>query len=885
MKKIIALLLALTLCLGMFAGCDGGQQNPSTPVEDNLASAKELLRGMYKDNDGSVVRRDFTRVAAVMVDGVSYPITWTVDSADVTVGAAENGMVKIDINEAPAEDVTFVLTGTITDADGKTATVTFTHYIEAPEASGTVFVDAPVAGTAYKFALVQNNLGQTLYFTGEMSGFYLAMSESPFEAVDVFVEDVDGGQRIYFMAGETKTYIDVVPRGEDQPGKVNVVLTAEPTCVYTWDAERKTYTTTVADNTWYLGTYNTYNTISASNTSYIENLEVIGATQFPAGFCTVNIAATQVATPAVDTAYKFAVVQNNLGQTLYFTGAMNGFYLGTSVNPAEGINVFVENVDGGQRIYFMAGETKTYIDVVPRGEDQPGKVNVVLTEEPTCVFTWDAERKTYTTSVVENTWYLGCYNTYNTMSASNTSYIENMEVIGATQFPAGMYTVDGFMDQQPDLGGSTEPEEPEKPETTDPAADSTLSIKDAVALGTSKEHNVYTEGKYYITGTIKELKSDVYGNMIIVDADGNEILVYGTYDADGTNRYDAMATKPVVGDTVTVYGIIGQYNGTAQMKNGWITAHTAAGGNTEPTDPPATEPAPTDPPATEPAPTDPPATEPSKPVTGDPEANSTLSIADAIALGASKEHNTYTEGKYYVTGVITEVYNTQYGNMKIKDEAGNILTVYGTYSADGADRYDALATKPVAGDTVTIYGIIGQYNGTPQIKNGWITAHTPGAGSSEPTEPVEKPSATDVTLTNGMKVVIYAPAHGKALSSKPSSEGSFYQMGVDVTMSNGTLTGYAETEIWTVVVNDDGSVSFQQNGKNLGMQDQYSSMSLGAANDDWTVISLGDGLYLIKNVVRENCIEWYSSKNNWSTYTTTADAGNDLFHMAFFVVE
>ena len=116
----------------------------------------------------------------------------------------------------------------------------------------------------------------------------------------------------------------------------------------------------------------------------------------------------------------------------------------------------------------------------------------------------------------------------------------------------------------------------------------------------------------------------------------------------------------------------------------------------------------------------------------DPAADSTLTIAEAIARGASKAHNTYTEGKYYVTGVITEVYNTTYGNMKITDEAGNILTIYGTYDADGTNRYDAMATQPVAGDTVTIYGIIGQYNDTPQMKNGWIVAHTPAGSEPNP---------------------------------------------------------------------------------------------------------------------------------------------------------
>lgn len=173
--------------------------------------------------------------------------------------------------------------------------------------------------------------------------------------------------------------------------------------------------------------------------------------------------------------------------------------------------------------------------------------------------------------------------------------------------------------------------------------------------------------------------------------------------SDGTNTllcYFVPVTggTPKKGDTVTVTGKLTAYNGSAQFSETnssavWVSAGTA--------------------------------TETETPTTGDPEADSTLTIAEAIALGASKEHNTYTTGKYYVTGVITEVYNDKYGNMKITDEEGNILTIYGTYSADGNTRYDALETKPVAGDTVTIYGIVGQYSGTPQIKNGWITEHTP----------------------------------------------------------------------------------------------------------------------------------------------------------------
>ena len=314
--------------------------------------------------------------------------------------------------------------------------------------------------------------------------------------------------------------------------------------------------------------------------------------------------------------------------------------------------------------------------------------------------------------------------------------------------------------------GTETPEETEPVE--DPAADSTLSILEAIELGESKDHNTYTEGKYYVTGVITSVYNTTYGNMYIQDASGNTLTIYGTYDADGTNRYDAMTTKPVAGDTVTVYGIIGQYNGTAQMKNGWITAHTPAE-----TEPETTEPEETEPEETEPETTEPEATEPA--------ANSTLSILEAIELGESKDHNTYTEGKYYVTGVITSVYNTTYGNMYIQDASGNTLTIYGTYDADGTNRYDAMTTKPVAGDTVTVYGIIGQYNGTAQMKNGWITAHTPAETDPEETEPEETVPAANSSLSVSEAIEL-----GESMDHNTYTEGKYYVTGVITQVYNTT---------------------------------------------------------------------------------------------------
>ena len=104
-----------------------------------------------------------------------------------------------------------------------------------------------------------------------------------------------------------------------------------------------------------------------------------------------------------------------------------------------------------------------------------------------------------------------------------------------------------------------------------PTADSVLTISEANELGLAMSHDTTTPGKYYVTGVVESIANTTYGNLYIQDDAGNKLYVYGTYDADGTNRFDAMADQPEVGMTITVYGVIGNYSAAAQMKNGWIT--------------------------------------------------------------------------------------------------------------------------------------------------------------------------------------------------------------------------------------------------------------------------------------------------------------------------
>ena len=447
MKKLTAWALLLAMCVAMFAGCSNTTEptatEPEKTAEDFLSNAKSYVRAMYKDKAGKTLR-DFDVVASVKVGEFTYDVEWTTDAAaeNVAISAPADNKVTIDVNENPGEeDLKFTLTATV-KAGSKSESTSFEYYVPGTPAKsgGPKFVEVPEVGGTYKFALEQAELGKTLFFAGAMSGNYLATTEDPTKAADVTIEEVEGGVRLFFMDGETKTYIDI---HEYTEGKAGVRLTAEPSATFVWNEECGVFTAEVAGAHRYLGTYNTYNTMSASEIKYIagENLAKVGVSQFPAGFCTVayqiNVIEGQ---PAAGTSAKFFLTQAELGKNLYFAGAMSGNYLATTEDPTKAPDVTVEEVEGGFRLFFMDGETKTYIDI---HEYTEGKAGVRLTAEPSATFVWNEECGVFTAEVAGAHRYLGTYNTYNTMSASEIKYIagENLAKIGVSQFPAGFATV------------------------------------------------------------------------------------------------------------------------------------------------------------------------------------------------------------------------------------------------------------------------------------------------------------------------------------------------------------------------------------------------------------------------------------------------------------
>ena len=92
------------------------------------------------------------------------------------------------------------------------------------------------------------------------------------------------------------------------------------------------------------------------------------------------------------------------------------------------------------------------------------------------------------------------------------------------------------------------------------------SIPNALAAGNKVSAGQYTEESYYIKGRVKSTPNATYGNLYLVDENGNEIYVYGLYDLNG-KRYDSMTDKPKAGDTIVVYSTVYNYYGTIELKD------------------------------------------------------------------------------------------------------------------------------------------------------------------------------------------------------------------------------------------------------------------------------------------------------------------------------
>ena len=622
MKKLLALLLVLVVCVGTLASCtvpsflqpavdfvNGILGNePDNTTEVTIDDAATYLYNMYKDDEGKKTPNDFDVVGKVIIDGVSFDVTWTSDNEKVVIKeSTKANFYTVDIPDANDAEFTYTLTATIKSGDASVVK-TFTRVVPVVDNSG--IATAPEAEVAYKLFFYQGNKQKTYYALNTIvSDKYIDTTEDPTLASDYYAEADGEGYKFYTMIDGAKKYVEayLYDDGKTAEGTTKWskrIRFSDNGTTWTYKADCNAWFTTIQDGPYVIGTYNTFTTVSISDGSFMTP-SASGKSQFPLQLILSDYA------------------------------------------------------------------------------EENGKVEGPV--EHTCA---DAN---------------GDY-------ACDT---ENCDKVLA------------------------------------PAANSTLTLEQATKLATALKGD-YSTDKYFIVVTITEVYDAKYGNLYVSDATVDKFTVYGTYDATGANRYDAMENAPVAGDTVTIWGVIGAYNGTAQMKNGWFTDEAPETPETPDT--------------------------PDTPATGDGiifdlGANGDAAWADGEEVTA--ESLTFTSGNYTLTITnMTKVYASAFdakGNSILKLGTGNTaatltfvvpadvnsviiyagayktyadnatITVNGTqYTLTGMagnGEYDAITVDTSSNKTVTLETVaVG--SGKPRAAINTIVFSTTAGGSTTPDTPV-----------------------------------------------------------------------------------------------------------------------------------------------------
>ncbi|MBQ8428837.1 MAG: hypothetical protein IJX30_01930 [Clostridia bacterium] len=705
MKKLLVSLLAVSFCLAAFAGCGGTNDNSnpdssSAPVEEtttDIEGAADYLDSWLIEQDVET-RRDFTRPNSLVypaIGGHTYTITWSVDVAEDIVKLVVDGdNTKVDVNEDMAEDTEFVLTATVSDGNGNEKTVDFYHtLLKAPAVVPQAITEAPVEGAEYRLYMYQVTKKGESYFTGTMSKFYLATSSEYTEAVIVTVENVEGKEGYYYM-----TFVD--------PSN---------------------------NNKQYLGVTNTYNNgswhdnaIYAPTTEITEDDNINFEWSFNAEYkvmvstlSNVKTGNDQATTEGTDVTYYLGTDSG------YWTfGAMN---LNEITNDDACIGYLVEMIDKSTisaEDKIAAEKTALSITTAFNGE-ATAELPVKGSTYGDVTITW-AVKEGELVSIADNI--LTVTAPTAPTKATITATLACGEVSETVEFELSLNL------DLPDA-------------VTAPEANVTYKM---YLYQAGLEKILYVTGTYgarYLDMTengaeavdvFAEAATDGYKFYIVVDGVNQYLTIYTNSSDKTAVKFDAgegsvfyykdniKAWCARMGDNEFYIGTYSTFNTISASFSSYVTAE-----NTGVDQFPAVLCKASDVKVDE----TPDVGGDEEPEVQAPAADSVITIKEALAYGATFAHDTYSTDKYYVEATVKKVYNTQYGNMYLVDAEGNELTVYGTYNADGTVRYDAMESKPVDGDTVKIYGVIGTYNGIVQFKNAWIIEFAANEDYVEPALP------------------------------------------------------------------------------------------------------------------------------------------------------
>ncbi len=558
-----------------------------------------------------------------------------------------------------------------------------------------------VEDVAYRLYLDQTAIDKVLYFNGDVSGTRLQTSEKGSQGADVFAERVSGkGVRFFYMDGQTKTYIEIEEYLNDKgQARGRAIVTENPTCYWAYISDLGVYAVNLPTaGKYFLGSYSTYETITASWCGYIDGT-MSGSEQFVAKFMKASDVPADD-TPPVSGAtgilvseiqagvpYKWGIDQKGLGSMLYFNGEMaKTYYGGTVENINAGVDVILEEVPGGgYYLSFTVNGAKKYVNVVVKVDGEKTHRNFAIDNSASTVYTYNSEHKTLITSVEGTDCYLGTYGTFNTFS------ISTLDKIGSS-YPSHFYTVGE--------GGDT-------PVVPDEPGDGNEVVADPVAGTAYKfgmiQENVSTSNVYYITGekanyymattTDAAAAADVYleatngGYYLYTIVNGAKkyinMVVSGTHvngmfeDAASTvYTYDAEKQTVVatVNDALYWFGTRNDMTHTTMGPvkveyNGFYAKFYAGGegGSENPSEPEETE----------------------------PDEDGIVAISEALKASS---------GTFTVKGVVTLVDSS---NIYVQDSTGAICV-----------RMSAKPSDISLGDTIIGTGSRADYNGMPQLGSG-----------------------------------------------------------------------------------------------------------------------------------------------------------------------
>ncbi|MDE7406002.1 MAG: hypothetical protein K2M89_03930 [Clostridiales bacterium] len=309
--------------------------------EDIVKEAKAAL---------TLAKTTFTKVneeMALEATKKDAELTWKIkDGANFVT---ETDLIKIadgklKVKALPATATTVTLTVTIKSND-VTDTKSFDITIEAAVTETTL---------TRKLALLQTNLGKKLYFTGTIDeNGRGTTTENVTDAADIVITSTDDGYT--FKVGDK--YLEL-----DKDHKL--VFVDESTAKWAYDESKSVYTWTIGTTVYYLGTYNTFNTISASTINYATS-----ATNFVTYF---EDSANRTDAQKIADALKLVKAQlDNVTETGEVT---------LPVSAIAGVTLTWKLADDNSATGVTVADGKLNVSALPEGED----ATVKLTVEATC---------------------------------------------------------------------------------------------------------------------------------------------------------------------------------------------------------------------------------------------------------------------------------------------------------------------------------------------------------------------------------------------------------------------------------------------------------------------------------------------------------------------